>query len=304
MRLIVVLHLHSYSDFGTFSYPLNDLLMSMTQALVPADTTSIIESCNTTHSIQYVYFGHAYSNRSNAVHVYRFYAPHYRIPVVQNLSHTNLFFTLEPPSYLPFSYIPSRMGYSGIVSFRESDTIFRPILPKRLYHPVFDPKRNSIGMWVDNCRSVHRTTIMKTLLNSNLNVMSMGTCLKNNNQENKRLNNESCSRHRIMLAVEHSVCENWISPNFVNALRCGAIPLVYTKMNIPSYPKGIPFINAANSRWMTWVNRIMTNDTYYKQFVGRVKEHHILQPNFHCQWFNVKKQTRIIHWPACRTLRL
>eukprot|EP00966_Prymnesium_polylepis_P205948 4772371-Prymnesium_polylepis.1 len=82
---------------------------------------------------------------------------------------------------------------------------------------------------------------MKQLLFSGLNVMSMGHCLGNANQKGLlTLHNDNgynvCKKHRIMLAVENHICDDWISPNFNHALQCGAIPIVYVQDHVPKYP--------------------------------------------------------------------
>lgn len=306
MRLNVVLHTHAYTEVGQFSSnPLNDLLLHEVHNRLPAnDATSVIKTCNNTHSIRYMYFGNENSKSPNTINVYRFYAGHSKIPNVKNKSHINLLFTLEPPAHLPFSYIPRHRGYSGIVSYRKTDTIYRPIVNINFPILSFTPKRNTIGMWVDNCAPTHRKRIMEDLLASKSNVVSMGHCLRNSNKEGLRLHTGGfniCNNHRIMLAIENNVCSGFISPNFQNALNCGAIPIVYSIKNVPKYPSNIPLINAAKPNWLSLVIRIMKNDTFYRNFLTshshKYKERKY--ENFHCQWFNLRKKEKNISWPKC-----
>lgn len=76
-----------------------------------------------------------------------------------------------------------------------------------------------------------------------------------------------CQRHRLMLAVENSQCVDWLSQNLIQALKCGAIPILYQIGGLPDYRSlyGIfPHINASQPGWHQRVQAVMRNDSYYK----------------------------------------
>lgn len=337
MLLYVVLHLHSPRELGQFDTPMNDLVPGL--RYFPYNTDKYVErSCNETHQIRYTYYAANQTQLSHLtgteIHVYRYYAGFNEPPIVQDKSHTNLLFTLEPPLHLPFSSVPYGSGYSGMVSYRTSDSIKRTIIPATLPMLQAETQKNDIGIWVDNClASPYRNRIIQRLLKSTLQVKSMGNCMENGHNPQKfRVSDihgqKVCQQHRIMLAVENHACVDWISPNFEHALRCGAIPLVYSLNNsVPFYPPHFPVINAAEKGWFQLVEKIMHNDTFYRKFLHRkitlarltrhpesiknswalTRSHKTLNlfwkrkedKNYECKWFDMVKNRTELHWPMC-----
>ena len=177
-------------------------------------------------------------------------------------------------------------------------------------------QRSSCSYMNDNiickCNNTHqpyneiwRTSVIKELVKTNLNVISYGLCSRNTRQSKWHLTvmtSTECRRHRIMLAVENNACRDWISQNLCNAVsHCGAIPIIKSiwgnGMLMPDYKAlygNFPYINASHPGWLDEVKKIMRNDTYYVEKLTKWKKKpasHI-PTNFHCQWHEMKSDKK------------
>ena len=207
----------------------------------------LVGQCNDTHRVTYS-LPVAYGGRepAGAVHVYQAWSNDKAPNVLgERLSQINLLHTMEMYDHIGFK---AADGFRGIVALDRHDPegigVWRPVMEPRQIHGwthslTFEPRRDTIGMWVDSCVP-HRMRIMDTLLASGLPVHSYGACKFNRDdawrRQNIRLQMESdgrrnpkavaaCSRHRLMLAVENKQCRGWVAWNLEHALGvCKACP--------------------------------------------------------------------------------
>ena len=194
----------------------------------------------------------------------------------------NLFFSIESPGFEPWQAQLSPMRFDGDIGYEQSSTIWRPYFrPHDLWrlrpNLRFEPtQRRSVGIWVGNCRSQERNEIIRALLNAtDYRVESHGGCLRNVDTPAGRGRPPmvpACERHRVMLAVENTVCDGYITEKMTNAMKCGAVPLVLSHGGYPGYDRHLgafPRIDAGTAGWLQQVRRVMLDDTYYAWFVAQ-----------------------------------
>ena len=202
-------------------------------------------------------------------------------------------------------------NYDGEVSYRQDATIWRPLIKwMSVWHHArnlrFEPKRNSIGIWFNHCRSPLRTPIFAALLASGLKVESYGDCRRNRPSAGSILAGDStaihaCHKHRLMLAVQHTACRDYINDNVDLALQCGAVPIIARINGKPDYAQflgSFPHVDASRPGWLSLVRRIMTDDATYARVLetGGTKasppplvRQHEVDGGYHCQFHNAHR---------------
>ena len=45
----------------------------------------------------------------------------------------------------------------------------------------------------------------------------------------------TCHEHRFMLAIEDSMCEDYVTEKLMSAVSCGAVPIVASYRGVPNY---------------------------------------------------------------------
>ena len=260
-----------------------------------------------------------------AVHVYRLMSG-MRLPPRPNPENStgHLIWGIEPGAHLGFDRV---VGFGGAVSFSRSATITASLIePMRLYHLGqrlrADPRRKTIGVWVDNCGSPWRDRIIDTLLHSGLAVESYGKCRYNMGDLGREVRTDDvegtrrCRKHRLMLAVENEACPDYVTHGLQEMLKnCGAIPLIATIDGLPKYEELIgsfPLVNASRPGWLTTARRIMLDDTYYSEFVASVQKRaapstaalaaEAKPRHLHCQWHDARAAelpARTFRWEQC-----
>ena len=188
---------------------------------------------------------------------------------------------IEPGAHLGFHRVD---GFSGVMSYARSALITQPLSDPYLSWqagqrlPVEPATRDSIGIWTDNCGSPSRNAVLDALLASGLRVESYGQCRRNmpNGDEMRTdgaAGRNQCRRHRLMVAIENEACPDYVTETLHNVLdNCQAIPVLLTIDGLPKYEQLIgnfPHLNASRPGWLRIAQRIMSNDTFYAEFVRR-----------------------------------
>lgn len=296
------------------------------QKFIPhSSTIARIGHCNASHIVMYT----AYGNHSIKPDVYVSHAAiPYAIPPVplNKMNRTNyLHFTEAPAHYMGQ---PVAFGYDGFVANTREANIWRPMSSLASVHEAihklsFEKNRDTIGIWIDNCYPHTRRRIIDELMTSGLPVRSYGLCRHNTGSIGtphhsiySETGRKECNNHRLMLAIENNNCVDWVSGNLLQALVCGAIPIIYQIQGLPDYKSmygEFPHINASKIGWQRKVELVMHNDSYYHYLLYKHKwskrrdnDESIREKktqenaNYHCSWFSASQSlNKTVSWQRC-----
>lgn len=270
--------------------------------------------CNATHRVFYT------AKKSVDADIVVYDTHGVRLPIVEQRHKKNLLLLVEPPAHLSFTSVSN---FDGLMSYHSDAAVHRPFntlnsilwAASRL-KPDF--QRSSIGMWVNNCDSQLRNEVWRNISRAKLPFESHGKCgntVPDSVSKNLHIVSmnakaqQLCRKHRMMISVENFACSSWFSEHLHTAFVCGAIPIVRTRNGQPDYVStfgNIPVVDAAQPGWMDIVQKIMYNDSFYKEFLSAFATLKVVfKPNprqFHCQLFGVKKRmpSNTLHWPQCQ----
>jgi hypothetical protein len=302
----------------------NDLawfIPSWAQNTARVDANRAIGMCNATHHVYYIQGMSHWS------------FPELNIYAQQHTEKTGNFskfgyFTIEPPLHDKSLYSAARQGiFSFDVTFMRRSDVWRPY---STHHSLWTAARHAarkrlqrndqnihdwtIGVYVSNCVRA-RVNIIKKLVklqhSTNLTVQSFGKCettptLRNYTRMPKLM---TCTSHTFVLAVENSLCEDYITEKLQNAVECGAIPIILSHKNIPAYNElfgDFPSVDMGmqSEAQLTTILRTLAQPMNYRIALQRWfvnKTQTIPSPPFHCAWFNVKPVQRVLQPPRCTT---
>lgn len=253
--------------------------------IVETGENVIIGHCNaTTHVVEYRdHRAERPQQQGDTGHTVRVQMWHYGDlpppPSKRDASDVNLFMTMEPPAQLAFAGVE---GYDGEVSFRSDSAIWRPLVDLMTVWDQaqtlrYEPERDSIGVWYNNCGAPLRNPVIEALVRSGLKIESYGNCHRNRDDVGSlhgalydgHVNNASaaCRRHRLMVAVQHTACRDYVNSNLLTPLMCGAIPIINRVDGLPAYdallgPATVPHVDASSAGWIQRVGALVTNNTY------------------------------------------
>jgi hypothetical protein len=120
----------------------------------------------------------------------------------------------------------------------------------------FEERRPAIAVFVSNCRG-HRAEAIDWL-RQRFEVHSYGSCRHGGNTSGidsaRRQRREGghfpeCLKYRAVLAIENNACEDYVSEKLLEAVRCGAVPIVRTVKGVPDYRRlfgPLPLLDAAS----------------------------------------------------------
>ena len=106
----------------------------------------------------------------------------------------------------------------------------------------FEKRLPAIAVFVSNCRG-HRAEAIDWL-RQRFEVHSYGACKHGGNltgiETSRRQRIEGghfpeCLHYRAILAIENNACEDYVSEKLLEAVRCGAVPIVRTFKGLPDY---------------------------------------------------------------------
>ena len=248
------------------------------------DGPCVYGRCNATHSTEYCRSDDERSQGAgDTAHTVRVRMWHYgsvpRPPRRRAPADVLLFMTMEPPIQLDFDSVA---GYDGEVSYRRDAAVWRPLsrwvnvwghARKLRFEPA---ERDSIGIWNDYCNSPLRNPVIAALLGSGLNVESYGACSRNRPAVGSVLARDrtalrACHKHRLMVAVQHTACRDYISDNLHIALKCGAVPIINRIGGVPDYEAILgrfPHVDASRPGWLQTVRAIMEDNATYARFLN------------------------------------
>lgn len=285
--------------------------------------SAFVAHCNFTHSTHYYdattlqAHPRSWNESMRVVHIFIWHSGRSPPAPERPPNAILLFFTLEPPVDFDFDSVK---GYDGEVGYRRSATVRSPLIdPKEVTalgrELPFEPSaRNSIGVWNDNCGGALRQPIVDALLSSGLRVHSYGDCRRNRPSSFGRLASREgireCRTHRLMVSIQHTACDDYVNENLLDALRCGAIPIIARVQGVPDYRRlygSFPHVDASRASWLENVRHIMSDNATYRAALRRGRWPFPPLPqrtaDWHCRFHDINPRRRGRHerfeWPRC-----
>jgi hypothetical protein len=175
-----------------------------------------------------------------------------------------LYIDFEPPVHARVPQSTVLGGVDGQMNYARRALVQYPYFtPAQLWSHAqkpaasvgFEERLPAIAVFVSNCRG-HRAEAIDWL-RTRFQVHSFGACRHSANTSGvvstRRQRVEGghvpeCLRYRAVLAIENNACEDYVSEKLLEAVRCGAIPIVRTVQGLPKYGElfgPLPLLDAA-----------------------------------------------------------
>ena len=223
-----------------------------------------------------------------------------------------LYFEFEPPVHarVPQAHVLEHVD--GQMTYLRRALVHYPYFsPKQIWdfatrQPIrgFEERQAAIAVFVSNCRG-HRAQAIEWL-RTRFIVHSYGACQhssSNNLPTSKRRQGieggyfPECLGYRAVLAIENNACEDYVSEKLLEAVRCGAVPIVRTVKGLPDYGKlfgPLPLLDAANltNEFAVRLHAVLTHRKVWMSYLpsqspGLTPSKALLtkltRPNPHCQ---------------------
>ena len=281
-----------------------------------------IGRCNSTHAVEYE---HRLPDDGEPA-IISFFAPSQTsvreaLAAVSN-ARPRLLFDFEPPVHSRMPVAQVLAGVDGWMTYTRQSMVRYPYfsageLWAAARSPVgdqgFDVRLPAIAMFVTNCKG-HRAEAIEWL-RKRFDVHSFGSCKHNVNASvvgsERRQKVEAghfpeCTRFRAVLAIENNACEDYVSEKLLEAVRCGAVPIVRTVKGLPDYQAllgNLPLLDAANldEDFERRLRQVLTQRDVWESYMPSIRSdlipsdqavRRLDRPNPHCQMIEVAAQYR------------
>ena len=162
-----------------------------------------------------------------------------------------LYFEFEPPVHARVPQAQVLRGVDGQMTYTRRALIQYPYQTAlQMWAAALAPQPRhgfaeripAIAVFVSNCRG-HRAEAIDWL-QKRFDVHSYGACRPGGNttgvktQRRQRVEGghfPECLQYRAVLAIENNACEDYVSEKLLEAVRCGAVPIVRTFKGLPDY---------------------------------------------------------------------
>ena len=210
-----------------------------------------IGRCNATHGVEYTHR----LPKDGEPAIVSFFNPsstsvRTALAAVAN-ARPRLYFEFEPPVHARVPQLQVLKGVDGQMTYARRALVQYPYMTASqlwataLAPPTlqgFDERLPAIAVFVSNCRG-HRAEAIDWL-QKRFQVHSYGACRHGGNtsgvKSTRRQRVEGghfpeCLQYRAILAIENNACEDYVSEKLLEAVRCGAVPIVRTYKGLPDY---------------------------------------------------------------------
>ena len=164
-----------------------------------------------------------------------------------------LYLEFEPPVHARVNQAIVLRGVDGQMTYARRAMVHYPYFtPAELWStalerspgsPGFDERLPAIAVFVSNCRGRRAEAI--DWLRKRFDVHSYGACRRSSSNVTGMSSGRrqvvegghfpECLRYRAVLAIENNACEDYVSEKLLEAVRCGAVPIVRTYNGLPDY---------------------------------------------------------------------
>ena len=176
-----------------------------------------------------------------------------------------LYIEFEPPVHARVPQIQVLQGVDGQITYARRAMVHYPYFtPTQLWQAAREPNERrsfadripAIAAFVSNCRG-HRAEAIDWL-RRRFEVHSYGACRHGVNASSMSSHRKQriegghfpeCLRYRAVLAIENNACEDYVSEKLIEAVRCGAVPIVRTLKGVPDYKSlfgSLPVLDASS----------------------------------------------------------
>ena len=210
-----------------------------------------IGRCNATHGVEYE---HRLPDDGEPA-IVSFFSPsatHVREALAAVAkARPRLYIEFEPPVHARVPQSQVLLGVDGQMTYARRSLVQYPYVSAAQLWSVarnpdgasgFEARKPAIAVFVSNCRG-HRAEAIDWL-RARFEVHSYGSCKHGGNTSGfdtaRRQRREGghfpeCLQYRAVLAIENNACEDYVSEKLLEAVRCGAVPIVRTYKGLPDY---------------------------------------------------------------------
>ena len=199
-----------------------------------------------------------------------------------------LYFEFEPPVHARVPQPQVLLGVDGQMTYARRAMVHYPYFtPTQLWSAARQPAESrgfherlpAVAVFVSNCRG-HRAEAIDWL-RRRFDVHSYGACKHGGNTSDvgsgRRQRIEGghfpeCLRYRAVLAIENNACEDYVSEKLLEAVRCGAVPIVRTFKGLPNYKSlygPLPLLDAENldDKFETLLRSVLTQRRVWESYL-------------------------------------
>lgn len=247
-----------------------------------------IGRCNATHGVEYAHR----LPKDGEPAIVSFFNPspaHVReaLEAVAN-ARPRLYLEFEPPVHARVPQAQVLRAVDGQMTFAKRALVHYPyVSAKQLWSAALSPevrvgfeeRQLAIAVFVSNCRG-HRAEAIDWL-RQRFEVHSYGSCKHGGNttgiDSKRRQRREGghfpeCLRYRAVLAIENNACEDYVSEKLLEAVRCGAVPIVRTVKGVPDYGRlfgPLPLLDAAtlDTAFEVHLRTVLTRRSVWERYI-------------------------------------
>ena len=234
-----------------------------------------------------------------------------------------LYVEFEPPVHARVKQAQVLLGVDGQMTYARRAMVHYPYFtPAQLWAAALNPTAAALGfesrlpaiaVFVSNCRG-HRAEAIDWL-RQRFEVHSYGACRRGGNTSGilseRRQSVEGgyapeCLRYRAVVAIENNACEDYVSEKLLEAVRCGAVPIVRTVKGLPDYKSlygSLPVLDAVElgGAFEVRLRAVLTQRHVWESFIPSVTPTlvppadelaRLTSPNPHCQIIDVASRFR------------
>lgn len=217
----------------------------------PRGSSVTIGRCNDTHAVEYAYRLPA-DGEAAIVSFFNPSAASVRdVLAAVARARPRLYVDFEPPVHARVPQDTVLQGVDGQMTYARRALVQYPyVTAAQIWSAAqnvdvawgFGRRRPAIAIFVSNCRG-HRAEAIDWL-RQRFEVHSYGACRHGGNftgiESARRQRIEGghfpeCLQYRAILAIENNACEDYVSEKLLEAVRCGAVPIVRTHKGLPDY---------------------------------------------------------------------
>lgn len=218
----------------------------------------VIGKCNATHGVEY---SHRLPHDGEpAIVSFNMPSAKHLDEVLKAISKARprLYFEFEAAGHARVPIDAVLKGVDGMMSFQRDALVPYPYLSAsqlwaaamRQPQHGFHERRPAVAAFVSNCNSQYRNEVVDFLRNNaSVEVHSFGTCYRPRGETNSSFDarefrktqgfesgvKPECLHYRAVLAVENSACTDYVTEKLIQAVGCGAIPIVRSINGMPNY---------------------------------------------------------------------
>ena len=192
-----------------------------------------------------------------------------------------IFYNLEPPVFTTFDnnlFDKVNTMFNWTMTYRKDSDVYHPysvdpffqlrnVIPdsEQLRH-----KKRKVAWFVSNCYPTSQRSEYVNELNKHIEVDIFGKCGSNSCTDRPTCNHMLSTDYKFYLAFENSLCRDYVTEKFFNALVNDVVPIVYGGANYSSLISKDAFIDINDFKspreLASYLNYLNSNATAYQSY--------------------------------------